>query len=69
MSRHEDGYLDIEMEALYDAGVREAVTNAFALAGCSWEEMQEQDGVGRFPTEVAQRASTVESSLVEPSMA
>ena len=69
MSSHEDGYLDIEVEVLDDADVREAIADALALAGCSWEELQEQDGVGRFPTEVAQRAWIVVSSLVEPSMA
>lgn len=69
MSSHEDGYSDIEVEVLDDAGVREAIGNALALAGCSWEELQEQARVGRFSSEIARRAWFVVSSLVEPSAA
>jgi hypothetical protein len=69
MSSHDGGYPDIEVELLDDAGVREAIDNALALAGFTWEELQEQASVGRFSTEIARRAWFVVSSLVEPSTA
>ena len=68
MSSHEDGFSDIEVQVLDDAGVREAIDNALALAGCTWEELQEQASIGRFSTEIARRAWFVVSSLVEPSV-
>ena len=69
MSSRDDGYSDIEVEILDDEGVRQAIDNALALAGCTWDELQEQARIGRFSTEVARRAWFVVSSLVEPSTA
>ena len=69
METNEDPYADIEFEILDEAGVREAVDNALALAGCSWEELQAQAKAGRFTSEVARKVWFAVSSLVEPSPA
>ena len=42
MTGTEDRYADIEVDVLDDAGVRAAIDNALARAGCTWEELQEQ---------------------------
>ena len=69
MGSDEHSYSDIEVEVLDDAGVREAVDNALALAECDWEALQQQARMGRFSTETARKAWFVVSSLVEPSPA
>ncbi len=61
----EDDYNDIEVEMLDEAGVQEAMDNALTLAGCSWEELQEQARVGRFTDEISRSVWFAVSSLVE----
>ncbi len=67
MDANEDLYDDIEYEILDEEGVREAVDNALALAGCTWEELQAQAKAGRFTSEIARSVWFAVSSLVEPS--
>ena len=69
MNSQEDPYADIEVQVLDEAGVREMIGNALALADCSWEELQQQARVGRFKSEVAREAWFVVSSFAEPSAA
>lgn len=69
MRNSDDPYADIEVEILDEAGVREAVDNALALAGCTWEELHEQAKAGRFTDEVARKVWFAVSSFVEPSQA
>ena len=66
MTGTEDRYADIEVDVLDDAGIRAAIDNALARAGCTWGEMQEQAKAGCFSSEVAKRAWFVVSSY-EPS--
>ena len=66
MTGTEDRYADIEVDVLDDAGVRAAIDNALARAGCTWEELQEQARAGSFSSEIARRAWFVVSSF-EPS--
>lgn len=68
MTSEEDRYADIEVDVLDDEGVRAAIDNALARAGCTWEELQEQAKAGSFSSEIARRAWFVVSSL-EPSAA
>ena len=56
MSSHEDGYLDIEVEVLDDADVREAIASALALAGA----------VGRSYKSKMGSAASLPKSLNEP---
>ena len=63
----DDPYADIEFEVLDEAGVREAVDNALALAGCSWLELQAQAKNGCIRDPVAHRVWIAVSSLLEPS--
>ena len=58
---------DIEFEVLDEVGVREAVDNALALAGCSWEELQTQAKTGCIGDAIAHRVWIAVSSLLEPS--
>ena len=60
-------YADIHIELLDESGVAEAIENALVAADCTWEELQEQAEAGRFPTELAQRAWFVVSSLAAAS--
>ena len=68
MTGQEDRYQDIEVDVLDEAGVRAVIDNALARAEHNWEELQQQANVGRFSSEVAQRAWFVVSSF-EPSTA
>lgn len=65
----EDEYDDIKVEVLDEEGLREAVDNAMALAGCSWEELQNQAQAGQFTDEIARSVWFAVSSLVEPATA
>ncbi len=47
-------------------GVREYINNALALAGHSWEELQEQARTGKFTTETAREAWFAVSTFAEP---
>lgn len=69
MDIDKDFYDDIEVEILDEAGVREAIANALALAGCSWEELQEQARAGIFTNETAREVWFVVSTFAEPSPA
>ncbi|WP_419913953.1 hypothetical protein [Candidatus Poriferisodalis sp.] len=68
MTSEQDRYADIEVDVLDEAGVRTAIDNALARAGCTWEELQQQAKAGSFSSAVAQRAWFVVSSF-EPSAA
>ena len=52
MTGIEDRYADIEVDVLDDAGVRAAIDNALARAGCTWEELQEQAKACSFSSEI-----------------
>lgn len=69
MDANEDPHVDVEFELLDEAGVQEAVDNALALAGCTWDELQAQAKAGSFTSEVARTVWFAVSSLVEPSSA
>ena len=69
MNSAEDPYSDIKVEVLDEPGVREMIGTALALAGCNWEELQQQARVGRFRSEVAREAWFVVSSFAAPSPA
>ena len=62
----DDPYADIEVEVLDEAGVREAVDNALALAGCTWEELQAQAKAGCIRDVVARRVWIAVSTFLEP---
>ncbi len=66
MTSQEERYADVEVQVLDDDGVQELITNALALAGCSWEELQEQAQAGKFTSEVARDAWFVVSTFAEP---
>ena len=53
---------DIEVIVLSDDDVREAVANALAKAGCTWEELQRQAAEGRFESHIAHNTWFVVSS-------
>lgn len=56
-------YDDIEVITLSDDEVREAVANALAEAGCTWEELQRQAAEGRFESHIAHDTWFVVSSF------
>ena len=66
MTTHADPYADIDVEVLDEQGVREYIDAALALAGHTWEELQNQARVGKFTTEVAREAWFVVSTFAEP---
>ncbi|MCY4631965.1 MAG: hypothetical protein OXE75_13945 [bacterium] len=68
MTGQQDRHRDIEVDVLDDAGVRAVIDNALALAGCTWEELQQQAKTGSFTSEIARRAWFVVSSF-EPTPA
>ena len=67
MTSQEDRYADVQVQMLDDDGVQELISNALALAGCSWEALQEQARAGKFTSEVAREAWFVVSTFAEPS--
>ncbi len=67
MNADEDPYEDVEVIMLDEEGVREAVDNALARAGCTWEELQAQAREGRFTSPVAHDVWFVVSTFLEPS--
>ncbi|MCY3948278.1 MAG: hypothetical protein OXF61_03660 [Acidimicrobiaceae bacterium] len=46
MHSNDDSCIDIKVEVLDAAAVREYIDNALELAGHSWEELQEQAQAG-----------------------
>ena len=69
MTSHEDRYADVEVQVLDADGVKELISNALALADCSWGALQEQARAGKFTSEVAREAWFVVSTFAEPSPA
>ncbi len=57
-------YDDIEVIVLDEDDVRDAVANALAEAGCTWEELQQQAADGRFKSRRAHRTWFVVSSFM-----
>ena len=55
---------DVEVIVLSDDDVREAVANALAEAGCTWEELQRQASEGRFESHIAHNTWFVVSSFM-----
>ena len=56
-------YDDIEVITLSDNEVREAIDNALAEAGCTWEELQRQAAEDRFKSHIAHDTWFVVSSF------
>lgn len=67
MASQDDRFASVEVQMLDDDGVQELIKNALALAGCSWEALQEQARAGKFTSEVAREAWFVVSTFAEPS--
>lgn len=56
---------DIVVEALNDEEAQAAIQFNLDLAGCTWEELDQQARNGQFDSEKARRAWFMVSSLVE----
>ncbi|WP_419922137.1 hypothetical protein [Candidatus Poriferisodalis sp.] len=63
MTETDTEYDDIEVVVLSDDDVREAIKNALASAGCTWEELQAQAAEGRFASHHAREAWFVVATL------
>lgn len=53
------------VDVLNSAETQEAIQFNLDLAGCTWEELQQQAKAGPFTSETARRAWFMVSSLVE----
>lgn len=63
MSSDTDEFLDI----LTDEEVQQGIQDNLDMAGCTWEELDQQARAGQFTSEKARRAWFVVASLVEAS--